>query len=77
VFRIEVQFISTTQCDAFFFIDDAQLVDNTSGLPIKHTITFGTTAMYAGAHCVAGTANSETPQIDYLYAGQLQRVTLK
>lgn len=76
IFRFSVEFISTTQCDVTFFIDGVQCIDNSSKLPIKHTISFGSTAMYTGATCVAGSAHSQTPQIDYIYAGQLQRYNI-
>lgn len=76
IFRFSVEFISTTQVDVTFFIDGAQCMDNSSKLPIKHTITFGTTAMFLGATCVAGSAHSQTPGIDYMYGGQLQRYNL-
>lgn len=75
-FTIEVIQISATVCEAIFKIDGAQCRDYTTGALIKHTVTFGATAMYAGLLAKAGSANSQVPAFDYIEACQVQRQTI-
>jgi len=69
ILRIEIIPISSTVFEARPFVDGAQLIDSTSGDPIRHTITLGTaTNMDIGAYAKTGAAQAENVYIDYIYA---------
>lgn len=60
-----------TNVRATFWIDDVQCRDATTLRPIVHTIAIsGSTEMHAGVYVKAGSANSETVNVDFLHAGK-------
>lgn len=70
--RIECRAISATVIECVPFLNGAQMLD-ANNRPIKHTVSASSAAaMNAGVYAKAGSANSETPSLDYLFAGQLR-----
>lgn len=68
---VEVRPLNTTQCEIIPFIDGNQCRDNTSGLPIKHLLTYtSATEMQVCLGVKNGGANLETLNVDYVYAAQ-------
>lgn len=79
VARIEFRPYSTTALWAVPFIDAGdglgmqQLVDATTGIKIKHSVTFASAAaMQPFAYNKAGAANSEVLNVDYIGCAQLR-----
>ncbi len=69
--KIDIVPRSSTVFEARPFVDGKQLIDNTSGNPIMHTITLGTaTDMDFGVNMRTCHADDSTMYIDYLYASQ-------
>lgn len=67
--RLEIKIlpVSPTTCDVVFFIDGQQCKDNTTGLKIKHTVTFASATEMAAAFGIkAGSASSEVLNVDYV-----------
>lgn len=57
-----------------YFLDDQQLKDNTSNLPIAHSVAYsGAAAMKAGAMVKNGSSNAETLNVDYVWVGSNAR----
>jgi len=70
---IDIIPVSSTVFEARPFVDGKQLIDNTSGKPIMHTITLGTaTDMDFGVVLRGGHADDTSLLIDYLYASQVR-----
>lgn len=67
--RIEMQPINATQMEVTFYVGDVQLRD-ANNFPIKHTVTFGSTAMKAGAYLKTDSTNAEVVTLGYMAAYQ-------
>lgn len=68
---IDIQDLDGTSAEITFFLDGQPLLDSTFRRPIKHTLAIAsTTQMDFGFYVKAGSANSETPNVDYLWACQ-------
>jgi hypothetical protein len=69
--RIEVSDYTSLSCQVTYWVDDKQLRDATTNLPIVHTVLYASAAqMQAGAYLKAGSGTSETLVIDYMAAFQ-------
>jgi hypothetical protein len=70
--EVQVQEFSATQCLVTFLVDGYYLRDDTVyANVIEHRVLYASlTEMNFGIYCKAGSANSETPLIDWAIAGQ-------
>lgn len=73
-YRIECRTAaSSTNIEVVFSINGQQVLDTTTGKPVKHIVASASaSAMKFGMYALAGGANSEVPNIDYVCAYQLR-----
>lgn len=69
--RIEIADYTSTHAQVTYHIDDVQLKDATSNLPIIHTLAYASlTEMEVGAYIKTGRTGAETLNVDYIGAFQ-------